>query len=43
MLKACQALKERLDKVKQQMGGDPSWLDVVKKGFDGGVDLSEKY
>ena len=42
MLKACQSLKGRLDKVKEKMKGSPSWLDVVKKSFNKGVDLSEK-
>ena len=42
VLHACQSLKARLDKVKETMSGSPSWVDVVKKCFDEGIDLSEK-
>jgi xanthine dehydrogenase/oxidase len=47
-LRACQALKSRLDKVKDEMIAsgkiaDPSWPQIVQKAFENGVDLSEKY
>lgn len=47
VIKACEALKERLDKVKGELekGGaqNPSWLDIVTKAYLNGVDLSSRY
>ena len=47
VIKACEALKERLEKVKKELekegAQNPSWLDVVTKAYLNGVDLSSKY
>lgn len=46
VLEACTALKERLDKVKDEMikdGSDnPTWPEIVTKAYTTGVDLSSK-
>ena len=41
-LKACTALKARIDAVKQKMDGTPTWQEIVMKCYNQGVDLSEK-
>lgn len=47
MLKACETLKERLDKVKDEMKKEgknsPTWVEIVTKAYETGVDLSSKY
>ena len=42
-MKASQALKGRLDQIRQKMDNNPSWLEVVQQAFQNGVDLSKKY
>ena len=52
VMKACQTLKDRLEQQvgdelkkdgKKDRNDDPTWLDLVTKAYNNGIDLSEKY
>lgn len=40
---AAKRLRTRLDAVKESMGGDPSWVEIVQMAYNTGVDLSQRY
>ncbi len=46
-MKACEELKDRLEKggdeLKKNGSDDPSWLDLVTRAYNMGIDLSSKY
>ncbi|XP_011551942.3 probable aldehyde oxidase gad-3 [Plutella xylostella] len=43
IIKSCNILKERLEPIKQEMGGNPSWLELIKKAGIKQVNLSAGY
>ncbi|XP_019627736.1 PREDICTED: xanthine dehydrogenase/oxidase-like [Branchiostoma belcheri] len=43
VLECCRRLNERLNPIRQEMGGAPTWAELINMCHRKGVDLSEKY
>ncbi|XP_035659160.1 xanthine dehydrogenase/oxidase-like isoform X2 [Branchiostoma floridae] len=43
VLECCRRLNERMDPIRQEMGGSPKWAELINMCHRKGVDLSEKY
>ncbi|XP_076471897.1 xanthine dehydrogenase-like [Babylonia areolata] len=41
--KCCEALKSRMKPVREKMGGNPSWQQLVTECYNQGVDLSARF
>eukprot|EP00058_Branchiostoma_floridae_P011134 XP_002596622.1 hypothetical protein BRAFLDRAFT_78483 [Branchiostoma floridae] len=43
VLECCRRLNERINPIRQEMGGAPKWTELINTCHSKGVDLSEKY
>eukprot|EP00058_Branchiostoma_floridae_P000040 XP_002585528.1 hypothetical protein BRAFLDRAFT_89258 [Branchiostoma floridae] len=43
VLECCRRLNERMDPIRQEMGGAPKWAELINMCHKKGLDLSEKY
>ncbi|CAH1231902.1 XDH [Branchiostoma lanceolatum] len=43
VLECCRRLNERINPIRQEMGGAPKWTELITTCHSKGVDLSEKY
>ena len=43
IVNCCTALKQRIDAVATTMPKEATWVQIIQKCYDKGVDLSEKY
>jgi hypothetical protein len=43
VIECCNMLKARMDPVKQELGGNPTWLELVTACYQKGIDLAAHF